>query len=87
MTAVMISRLVLNLRSVTTEYQSGPSGLNMQRIFTDQSFLTRTIGNLGEDTFVFGYSTAVVRDSEDALEVGIPLANVFKRSDVPGNIQ
>jgi hypothetical protein len=83
----MISRLVLNLRSVSTDYHSGSSGLNMHRVIPDQSFLTRTIGNLGEDMFVSGYSTAVAEDSEDKLEVGIPLVNVSRRSGFPGNIQ
>ena len=75
----MISRLVLNLRSVTAEYHSGSSGLNMHRVMPDQSFLTRTIDNLGEDMFV---STG---DSEDRLEVGIPLVNVPRKSEVSGN--
>jgi len=85
----MISRLVLNLRSASTEYHSGPSGLNIHRNIPDQSFLTRTIGNLGEDMFVSGYttSTAVSRDSEDKLEGEIPLVNVSRRSEFSGNIQ
>jgi len=70
----MISRLVLNLRSVPTEYHhSGSSGIH--RGIPDQSFLTRTIGKLGGDMFDSGYSTP-----EDKLESEIPLANVSRRS-------
>ena len=60
----------------------------MHRNIPDQSFLTRTIGNLGEDMFGSGYttSTAVSRDSEDKLREGdIPLVNVSRRSEFSGN--
>ena len=89
----MISRLVLNLRSVYTnsEYDSedtSPSPINMRRVIPDQSFLTRTIGNLGENVIVSGYTTTteVAGDSEDKTEGGIPLAKVSRGSEVPGNI-
>ena len=82
----MISRLVLNLRSVSTEYHSGSSGRNMHRVIPDQSFLTRTIGNLGEDMFISRYTTGIAGDSEDKTEVGIPLVNVSRKSEVSGNI-
>jgi hypothetical protein len=86
-TAVMISRLVLNLRSaVSTEYHSGSSGINIHRVIPDQSFLTRTIGNLGEEMFISGHTTSVARGSEDELEVEIPLVNVSKKSEFPGDI-
>ena len=74
----MISRLVLNLRSAFTEYHSGPSGPNVHRSTPDQSLVTRTIGNLGEDMFVSGDTTAVAKDPEDKLEMGIPMVNVSR---------
>ena len=77
----MISRLVLNLRSLSTEYHSGStSPIKIRRGIPDQSFLTTIIGNLGEDMFVSRYSTSVAGDLEDKLEVGIPLVNVSRRS-------
>ena len=83
----MISRLVLNLRSVSSEYHSGSSGCNMHtRGMPDQSFLTRTIGNLGEDVFVSRYTTRVARGLENKLKVGILLVNISRRSEVLGNI-
>jgi hypothetical protein len=87
----MISRLVLNLRSVYTDHDSHSesgslSPINMRRGDTEQSFLTRTIGNLGEDVFVSGYTAGVAVESEDNTKVGIPLANVSRRSEVLGNI-
>jgi hypothetical protein len=83
-TSVMISRLVLNLRSLSTEYHSGSSGPNMHRVIPDQSFLTRTIGE--DIMFVSsGYTPAAAGHSEDKLEVGIPLVNVSRRSEVLGN--
>ena len=82
----MISRLVLNLRSVSSEHHSGSFGRDMHRGMPDQSFLTRTIGNLGEDMLVSGFTTAVVGHSENKPEVGIPLVNVSRRSEVSGNI-
>jgi len=88
-TSVMISRLVLNLRSVYTNTEDdsdSASPIKIRRVIPDQSFLTRTIGNLGEDVFVSGYTTGVAGDSEDKTEVGIPLANVSERSEVSGNI-
>ena len=88
----MISRLVLNLRSVpqatVTEYHSGSSGAH--RGILDQSFMTRTIGNLGGDIFVSGQSTVVstLGPGEDKLGSEIPLANVSSRSEFSqGNIQ
>lgn len=87
----MISRLVLNLRSVlpdnTTEYYhpGSASSINFRRVTPDQTFLTRTIRNLGADMFVSGYTTGVAGDS-DEMEVGIPLVNVSGRSEVSGNI-
>ncbi|KIM42738.1 hypothetical protein M413DRAFT_444405 [Hebeloma cylindrosporum] len=81
-TAVMISRLVLNLRSVSTEYHSGSSGPNMHR--PDQSFMTRTIGNLGGEMFVSGGSTTVATEvAEDKLESQIPLVKVSRNKDIP----
>jgi hypothetical protein len=76
----MISRLVLNLRSVPTEDDSGSSGLHMQRGISDRSFMTRTIGNLGEDMF----DTVVAGPREDKLElpVEIPLVNISKYSEI-----
>ena len=72
----MVSRLVLNLRSVPTEHHhSGSSGIH--RGIPDQSFLTRTIGKLGGDMFDSDYSTS----REDKLESEIPLANVSRRSE------
>jgi len=92
-TSIMISRLVLNLRSgySNSEYDSEyntPSPINMRKGNPDQSFLTRTIGNLGENVIVSGYtSTAeVAEDSEDKKDGGIPLAKVSRASEVPGNI-
>ena len=87
----MISRLILNLRSVyttDTEYDSESTSLtrnpiNMRRVIPDQSFLTRTIGNLGEDVIVSGYTSEVTGDKAD---VGIALAKVSRRSEVSGNI-
>jgi len=69
-TNVMISRLVLNLRQ-PTEHFSGSSGFNMQNKTVDQSFMTRTIGNLGEDLIISGSAT------EDAKEENpeLPLVN------------
>jgi hypothetical protein len=81
----MISRLVLNLRSASTEYHPGPSGPNMHRSTPDQSFMTRTIGNLGKDIFVSGHNIAASR--EDKLEGEIPLVDVSRRSEFSGNIQ
>ncbi|KIM42726.1 hypothetical protein M413DRAFT_122450 [Hebeloma cylindrosporum] len=82
-TSVMISRLVLNLRSLSTEYHSSPpgpnQGPNMRGGIPDQSFLTRTIGNLGEDMLFSGYTTTTTGDSEGSLEAEIPLANVSRR--------
>jgi len=76
-TAVMISRLVLNLRhsdSAPFEHYSGSSGFNfVQKTIVDQSFMTRTIiGNLGEDLIISGSST------EDAKEenLDLPLVNI-----------
>jgi len=82
MTAVMISRLVLNLRSVSTEHH--PHSPGMHRDIPDQSFLTRTIGNLGGDMFVSGYSTT---PGEDKPESEIPLADVARRSEFSGDVQ
>ena len=81
----MISRLVLNLRSDNTEYHSGcVSPINIRRVVPDESFLTRTIGNLGDDVVVSGYTTEVAGDSEN---LGIPLVNVSTgRSEVSRNI-
>ena len=80
-TAVMISRLVLNMRSVHVGYHdSGPSDMHTGRGIPNQSFLTRTIGNLGEDM----YSTT---PGEDRLESEIPLVNAPRRSEFSGNIQ
>ena len=59
----------------------------MRRSIPDQSFLTRTIGNLGEVMFVSVDSTAVSRDLEDKLEGEIPLVNVTGRSEISRNIQ
>jgi len=82
----MISRLVLNLRSASTEFHPGPSGPNVHKSTPDQSLVKRTIGNLAEDIFVSGYPTAVAKDPEDKLEAGIPLVNVSRRSEFSGNI-
>lgn len=86
----MVSRLVLNLRAAYTEPDSeldSTSPIHMRRVIPDQSFLTRTIGNLGEDVFVSGYTTGVSGDSEDRTEEGIPkTVNVSRRSGVSGNI-
>ncbi|KIM42725.1 hypothetical protein M413DRAFT_122455 [Hebeloma cylindrosporum] len=88
-TAVMISRLVLNLRSVSTEHHSSPpgpyQGPNVRGGIPDQSFLTRTIGNLGGDMAFSGYTTTTSGDSEGRLEAEIPLVNVSRRSDFSGN--
>ena len=81
MTAVMISRLVLNLRSAPTEYHSDSSG--KPRGIPDRSFLTKTIGNLGGDMLDSGYSTS----GEDRLESEIPLANVSRKSEFSRNIR
>ena len=83
----MISRLVLNLRSVpqATEYHSGSSGT--RRGILDKSFMTRTIGNLGGDIFVSGQYMVISTSGEDKLGSGIPLANVSRRSEFSrGNI-
>ena len=53
----------------------------------DESLLTRTIGNLGENMFVSGYTASVAGDLEDKTEVGIPLVNVSRRSEVSRNIR
>jgi hypothetical protein len=90
----MISRLVLNLRSVYTDHDphsesdsASPIKMPVRRgVPAEQSFLTRTIGNLGEDVSVSGYTTGVAGDSEDKTKVGNPLANVSRRSEVLGNI-
>jgi hypothetical protein len=66
-TNVMISRLVLNLRSVSAEHYSSSSGFNARRGVVDQSFLTRTIGNLGEDMIDSGYSTQDTKGEEQKI--------------------
>ena len=68
-TNVMISRLVLNLRHVSTltEHYSGPSGFNAQNKIMDQSFMTRTIGNLGNNLITSGSSTGDAK--EENLEL------------------
>ena len=86
----MISRLVLNLRSVYVtepDYESGSaSPINVRRANPEQSFLTRTIGNLAGDVSISGYTTVVAGNPEDKTEGGIPLANVSRRSEVPRNV-
>jgi hypothetical protein len=81
----MISRLVLNLRFAYSESdphsESGSaSPINIRRGNPEQSFLTRTIGNLGEDVYVSGHTTEVAGDSEDKTKEGIPMENVSRRS-------
>jgi len=75
-TNVMISRLVLNLRLMSTEHYSGSSGYKMHRGIVDQSFLTRTIGNLGEDMIDSGYHP---QSNATGKEPEIPLVNISKR--------
>jgi len=82
-TNVMISRLVLNLRSLSTEHYSGSSGHKMHRGVVDQSFLTRTIGNLGEDMIDSGYYS---QSDAKEKEREIPLVNISKRFDFSRNI-
>jgi len=84
-TSIMISRLVLNLRYAYSESdphsESGSaSPINIRRGNPEQSFLTRTIGNLGEDVYVSGHTTEVAGDSEDKTKEGIPRENVSRRS-------
>ena len=87
----MISRLVLNLRSAYSQTdpdsESGSiSPIRMHRVIpAEQSFLTRTIGNLGEDVAVSGYTTRVAGNSDDNKDVGIPLENISRRTEVSGN--
>jgi hypothetical protein len=82
-TAVMISRLVLNLRqsSAPTEEYSGSSAFNAPKRIVDQSFMTRTIGNLGEDLIVSGSSTQVANEEKSE----IPLVNISNRFDFSNN--
>ena len=87
----MISRLVLNLRSVlpdktASEYHSGSATpINIRRIIPDQTLLSRNIDDLGEDVFVSKRTTEVAGGS-NKTEQGIPLVNVSRRSEVSGNI-
>lgn len=89
----MISRLVLNLRSAHSDPHSESgydSPINIRRGRPDESFLTRTIGNLGENLFV-SQTTASIGDAgnlENKTETGIPMENVSRsrRSQIPANI-
>ena len=78
-TAVMISRLVLNLRHglASTGNYPGASNFNVQKRIVDQSFMTRTIGNLGEDVIIFGTSTEHTRG--ETLELPLVNASTFSR--------
>ncbi|KAF8959372.1 hypothetical protein BDZ97DRAFT_1761410 [Flammula alnicola] len=78
-TAVMVSRLVLNLRygssfeDVTPTEASGFEYVQSRGRYREQSFLTRTIGNLGED---LGASTT---DDLRAEKFEIPLTSMALR--------
>lgn len=90
----MISRLVLNLRSIYSDPYSesgSDSPINIRRGKPEESFLTRTIGNLGENLFASEHTTSTgdAGGSENnKREAGIPMENVSRtrRSQIPGNI-
>ena len=91
----MISRLVLNLRSPYTQSdsdtESGSTGASLirmrRRVNPEQSFLTRTIGNLDGNVIVSGYParerTRVAGDPEDEVEVGVPFSRRNENTEVP----
>jgi len=79
-TNVMVSRLVLNLRysSVPTEHDTILSRFNAQKKIVDPSFLTRTIGNLGEDWIASGSSPEDARNEN--LELSVMNTSTFSRN-------